>query len=167
MGSGEATVRQGASSRALLVTSLVAVAVVAATGGLATDTGPGSWYETLEQPSWNPPDWLFGPVWTLLYVAMAVAAWLVARRGLHRPDVRRALAAYGVQLALNLAWSLVFFGLESPVGGLVVIVALLGGIVLTILLLRPIDRRAALLLVPYLAWVGYATALNAAIAARA
>ena len=146
-----------------LVVSLVLVAVVAGVGGLATATGVDSWYRTIEKPPWNPPDSVFGPVWTLLYVAMAVAAWLVAREGLDRRPVRTALVAYGVQLALNLAWTLVFFGLESPVAGLVVIAALLVAVVVTIVRFRPVSPLAALLLVPYVAWVAFAASLNVAI----
>src|SRR3954452_16624582 len=128
-----------------LIASLVLVGVVAGVGGLATATGVGSWYRTIEKPPWNPPDGVFGPVWTILYIAMAVAAWLVAREGIDRRPVRTALIAYGVQLALNLAWTLVFFGLESPVGGLVVIAALLVAVVVTIMRFRPVSPVAALL----------------------
>jgi benzodiazapine receptor len=146
-----------------LALSLVAVAVVAGVGGLATSTGVDSWYRTIDKPPWNPPDGVFGPVWTALYVAMAVAAWLVAREGVDLRAVRMALGAYGVQLALNLAWTLVFFGLESPVGGLLVIVALLAAIVATTVLFARVSRPAAWLMVPYLAWVAFATSLNVAI----
>jgi benzodiazapine receptor len=141
-----------------LAVSIVAVVIVAGWGGVVTDTGPDSWYAGLEQPSWNPPDWLFGPVWSVLYLAMAVAAWLVWRQGLHAP-----LAVYAVQLALNLAWTLVFFGAESAWGGVVVIGALWLAIVATIAAFRPVPVAAALL-VPYLGWVTYAAALTVAIA---
>lgn len=146
-----------------LVLSLVLVAVVAAVGGSATATGAGSWYRTIEKPPWNPPDAVFGTVWTLLYVLMAVAAWLVAREGLRRREVRLALVTYAVQLALNMAWSIVFFGLESPGAGVVVIAALFVAIVVTILRFRPIHGVAALMLVPYLAWVAFAASLNVAV----
>lgn len=146
-----------------LVVSLVLVAAVAGVGGSATATGAGSWYRTIEKPPWNPPDAVFGPVWTLLYVLMAVAAWLVAREGIRRRDVRVALGVYAVQLALNLAWSVVFFGLESPGGGVVVIAALLASIVATIVLFRPVRPLAAWMLVPYLAWVAFAASLNVAV----
>lgn len=139
--------------------SLVAVVLVAVVGGSVTDTGAGSWYRTLDQPAWNPPDWLFAPVWTLLYALMAVAAWLVWRRGQRAP-----LVLYAVQLALNLAWTLVFFGLESPWGGVLVITALWMAIVATIAAFRR-TPVAPWLLAPYLAWVTYAAALNLAIAA--
>jgi translocator protein len=147
----------------LLAVSLLAVAVVSVVGSLATDTGPDSWYATLEQPPWSPPDAAFGPVWTVLYLAMAVAAWLVARHGLDRRDVRAALGLYGAQLTLNLSWSLVFFGLESVWGGVLVIGALWLGIVASASAFARIETIAAWLLVPYLAWVSYATALNVAI----
>jgi len=150
---------------AFLALSLVAVAVVAGVGGLATSTGVDSWYQTIDKPPWNPPDGVFGPVWTALYVAMAVAAWLVAREGTDLRAVRLALGAYVVQLGLNLAWTLVFFGAESPVGGLVVIAALLVAIVVTIALFAPVSRLAAWLMVPYLAWVAFAASLNVAIVA--
>jgi tryptophan-rich sensory protein len=142
-----------------MVVSISAVVLVSGIGRLVTETGTGSWYEGLDQPSWNPPDWLFGPVWTLLYLAMAVSAWLVWRAGHRRP-----LAVYAVQLALNLAWTLVFFGLESTWGGVAVIAALLVAISATIEAFRPVPL-AAWLLVPYIGWVAYAAALNLAIAA--
>jgi benzodiazapine receptor len=146
-----------------LVVSFVAVALVALIGGLSTDTGPGSWYQGLEQPAWNPPDAVFGPVWTLLYTIMAIAAWLVFRHGPSRPAVRLALGAYAVQLALNLAWTLVFFGAESVTVALGVIVALLVALLATIALFLRVERLAGLLLVPYALWVAYAAALNGAI----
>lgn len=144
---------------AALAVSIVCVAVVAVVGSLATDTDPGSWYSTLDQPAWNPPDWLFAPVWTALYVLMAIAAWLVWRAGAVRP-----LYVYAVQLVLNLAWTLVFFGAESTWGGVAVITALWIAIVVTIAAFRPVHATAAWLLAPYLAWVTYAAALNLAIA---
>jgi len=123
------------------------------------------WYPALAKPSWTPPGWLFGPVWTALYVMMGVALWLVARRWSADPRARIATAAWGVQMALNLIWTPVFFGLRSPVGGLVVIALLLAAIVAAIALGARVSRAAAVLLAPYLAWVTFATVLNAAIAA--
>jgi benzodiazapine receptor len=122
----------------------------------------GAWYRELARPTWAPPGWLFGPVWLTLYTAMAVAAWLVWR-GPSSPARRAALAWFGVQLALNAAWSPTFFGLRSLGGGLIVIVALLVAIAVTIARFAPRSRLAAGLLTPYLAWVAFATALNAAL----
>lgn len=160
MGLAQAVRHRPAVSGAALVVSLLAVFVVATLGGLATPTGTGTWYESIEKPAWNPPSAVFGPVWTLLYVAMAVAAWLVAREGLDRREVRIALVAYGVQLVLNLAWSVVFFGLEAPEAGLVVIAALLVSIVVTMVRFWRITAPAGWLFVPYVAWVAFAASLN-------
>jgi tryptophan-rich sensory protein len=142
-----------------LGTSLLAVVVLAALGNLATDTGPDSWYAGLEQPAWSPPDWLFGPVWSVLYLLMATSAWLVWRAG-----GRRELVPYGIQLVLNLAWSWAFFAAESPWSGVAVISALAVAIVVTIAAFRRRSALAAWMLAPYLAWVSYAAALNLAIA---
>ena len=106
---------------------------------------------------------MFGPVWTLLYALQGVAAWLIWRAGLDRRIVRLALGLFTTQFVLNIAWSPAFFGLESPILGLVVIVPLWFAIVATTTAFSRVDRRAAALLVPYLAWVTFATALNYAI----
>jgi tryptophan-rich sensory protein len=119
----------------------------------------------LEKPSWNPPDAVFGPVWTILYALMGVALVLV-RREPRSPKTDRAQAVFGLQLALNLAWSFVFFGGRSVRGGLAVIAALWIAILATVGELWGVRRAAAVLLVPYLAWVGFASILNAEIARR-
>jgi tryptophan-rich sensory protein len=151
-------------SVALLVASLALVVVVAAVGGAVTSRSVGDWYEGLDRAPWNPPGWLFGPAWTILYLLMAVAAWLVAREGLDDSSVRLALALYGVQLALNLSWTLVFFGLRRPGAALLVIVVLLVTIVATAVAFHAVSPTAAWLLVPYLAWVAFAATLNAWVA---
>jgi translocator protein len=132
-------------------------------GALATSAGDGSWYAQLEKPAFNPPSWVFGPVWTALYILMGTAAFLVWERRGQVPGAIRALGIYGGQLILNLMWSLVFFGLESPLLGLIVIAALIVAIVATMIVFWPISRLASLLLVPYLGWVAFATVLNVAI----
>jgi tryptophan-rich sensory protein len=137
--------------------------LLGAAGGLITAPQIETWYATLERPGFTPPNWVFGPVWTLLYALQGVAAWLLWRAGLGDRSVRVALGLFGVQFLLNLAWSPAFFGLESPALGLVVIVPLWLAIVGTIAAAWRVDRRASLLLVPYLAWVSFATALNYAI----
>ncbi|MFZ9932040.1 MAG: TspO/MBR family protein [Chthoniobacterales bacterium] len=123
---------------------------------------PAGYYAQLVKPAWAPPAWLFGPVWTLLYVAMALAAWLVWRQGGWRAR-RGPLALYVVQLALNALWTPVFFGLRHPGFALVEIVVLGAAIVLTGRAFRPVSRLASWLLVPYLVWVVFAAALNFAI----
>jgi translocator protein len=132
----------------------------AAIGGLATDPG---FYTELDRPPWAPPSWLFGPVWSVLYVLIGVAGWRVWR-AVDAP--RGALAVWALQLGLNAAWSLVFFGLQEVGWALVEIVVLAGAIIATIIVFARRDRLAALLLVPYLAWVLFATALNAALYLR-
>jgi tryptophan-rich sensory protein len=156
----EQPVASTAGSAGLLVSSLALVLVVAVVGGAATASSVGDWYDGLAKAPWNPPSWLFGPAWTVLYVLMAVAAWLVAREGVDEHAVRVALVLYGVQLALNLAWSLVFFGLRRPGFALVVIVALLVAIAATAVAFHAVSPAAAWLLAPYLAWVAFAATLN-------
>lgn len=136
--------------------------VVSALGGLITASSVASWYPTLAKPPFNPPDWLFAPVWTALYLMMAIAGWRVWRR-LGWRDGRKALIVYSAQLALNLGWSAAFFGLRMPGMALLVIVLLLAAIVTTTRLFWSADRLAGALFLPYVAWVSFATALNAAI----
>jgi len=123
---------------------------------------PGEWYASLKKPAWNPPGWVFGPVWTALYAMMAVAAWLVWRRGGFSTH-RKPLVIFLVQLVLNAGWTPLFFGLHSPGLAFAEIVLLWLAIAATIVVFRPVSRTAMLLLVPYLAWVSFATALNFAL----
>ena len=120
---------------------------------------PGTWYAALNKPSWNPPGWIFGPAWTLLYILMAVAAWLVWRRGGFTQQ-RGPLTLYFVQLALNAAWTPIFFGAHAMGWALLEIVMLWSAIALTLVSFRRVSPAAGLLLVPYLAWVTFATTLN-------
>jgi tryptophan-rich sensory protein len=131
-------------------------------GGAVTASSVSEWYPTLNKPSFNPPNWVFGPVWTTLYVMMGVAAWRVWRAA-DRETARRPLAVFALQLAFNLGWSVAFFGLRDP-GLAVVVILVLDLLVLsTVLLFRRIDGLAALLLVPYFGWIAFATILNIAI----
>ena len=134
----------------------VCIAVTFLAPALGAWAMPGEWYASLRKPSWNPPSWIFGPVWTALYTMMAVAAWLVWRRG----GPRRALALYGVQLALNAAWTPIFFGLKMPGPAFVEILLLLAAIVITARAFARTSLAAALLLAPYIAWVAFAAFLN-------
>jgi tryptophan-rich sensory protein len=136
----------------------VAVVIAAAIGGLGV-AGAAAEYQSLRQPSWAPPSWLFGPVWTVLYALIAVAGWLVWRR----TGWDRALTVYSVQLVLNAIWTRIFFGIGRYGLALADIIVLWVAIGATVWLLRPVSRVAAWLLVPYWAWVTFATALNAAI----
>ena len=123
---------------------------------------PGEWYAALKKPAWNPPAWVFGPVWTALYTMMAMAAWLVWRRGGFAKQ-SRPLALFLVQLALNAGWTPLFFGLHLPGLALAEIVVLWLTIGAVLAAFRRVSRAAAWLLVPYLLWVGFATALNFAL----
>lgn len=132
-------------------------------GALITATGSSSWYGSLIKPWFVPPPFVFAPVWTLLYVMMGIALYLVWMEGLDTPGVRRALFFFAVQLLLNAIWSPVFFGLQSPGLALVVIIMLLGAVLLTIRQFLGVRREAAWLLLPYVLWIGFATVLNASI----
>lgn len=147
-----------------LLAFLAASALVAGLGGLATANNVEGWYATADKAPWSPPNWVFGPVWTVLYTAMAVAAWLVWRS--RAEGIRPALTAYAVQLVLNLLWTPVFFGLYPVLGtpalwiAFVIIVALAVAVSVTVLYFGPISRAAGLLLLPYLAWIVFASSLN-------
>lgn len=139
------------------ISLLISVLLVIAVAYFGSRFAPGEWYQGLAKPAWTPPNWLFGPAWTLLYALMALAAWKVwiaSRR------IDGALVVYGTQLVLNGLWSWLFFGLQRIDLALIDIVALWLMIVITIILFRRRDRLAAALLWPYLAWVSFAAALN-------
>lgn len=144
-----------------LVIAVTLCLAVGAIGSLATTPKIPTWYVSLAKPGWTPPDAAFPIVWTLLYVLMAVALWRLWQ--LHAPARRTAIVLWLLQLALNALWSQVFFGMESIGGALVVIILLWIAILATIRACARIDRIAAWLLAPYLLWVSYASALNAAI----
>jgi tryptophan-rich sensory protein len=131
--------------------------------GFATAGGVSTWYPTLVKPSFNPPAWVFGPVWTVLYIMMGVAAFLVWRRGLDAEGVRTALTVFAVQLALNGIWSVLFFGMHAPGWALVEIVLLWMAIGINTLLFWRVLPSAGALLLPYWMWVSFATVLNASL----
>ena len=138
----------------LVLAGWILITFCAALAGMLSP--PGDWYASLNKPSWNPPGWIFGPVWTALYLMMAVAAWLVWRRD----RWRQPLGFYLMQLLLNAAWTPVFFGAREIGWALVVIIALWVAILLTLLAFLRVSKPAGWLLMPYLAWVSFATILN-------
>lgn len=152
--------RLGPEVGAALLFALSTLAAAAIGGAITSGTVDSAWFDALDKPSFYPPGAAFGLVWTPLYVMIAVAGWLAWRRG----APTSALALWAAQLALNLGWTVVFFGLRRPGWALVEILVLLAAIAATTWAFRPVDRTAALLLVPYAAWVGFATVLTAAIA---
>jgi benzodiazapine receptor len=134
----------------------------AAAGSIATAASVQEWYPLLNKPAWNPPAWLFGPVWTLLYALMSIAAWRIWCRE-RQPGARLALAVFFVQLGLNALWSVLFFGLRAPGPALVEIIALWGCLAWLQRSFWRIDRAAGWLWLPYLLWVSFATVLNASL----
>jgi len=135
---------------------------VSGIGGAITATSVDTWYQALEKPSFNPPDWVFAPVWIALYFLMGIAAWRVWRlRSFEATG--KALSIFAVQLGLNLTWSFLFFGLQRIDLALVEIVILLVAIITNSIMFYRVDRLAGLLFVPYVAWVSYATILNASL----
>ena len=145
-----------------LVAFIILCLAVSSVGGAITATSVDTWYQTLEKPSFNPPDWVFAPVWTALYILMVLAAWRIWRfRSI--ANTVKALSIFGVQLGLNLSWSILFFGLQRIDLALIEIFILLAIIVLNAILFWRIDRLAGLIFVPYVLWVTFATILNASI----
>lgn len=142
--------------------ALAVLPVVAASALAQVVTFPSipTWYAGLVKPALNPPNWVFGPVWTVLYAMMAYAAFRILSLPRETPGRTGALIAFYVQMALNAGWSCAFFGLQSTLAGLIAIVLLWLGIAETLRRFLPLDRTAGLLLVPYLAWVSFAAVLN-------
>lgn len=129
-------------------------------GVLFTAPAIPGWYAGLVKPALNPPAWIFGPVWTILYALMGVAAFLIWREGLNRRDVKIALGIFIGQLTLNTLWSIIFFGLQNPGAALILIIVLWLAILTTIITFHKISRSAAYLLLPYILWVSFAIYLN-------
>jgi translocator protein len=146
-----------------LIASLAICLAVGLLGSLITSPAIPTWYAELNKPTFNPPSWVFGPVWTILYILMAVAAWLIWRQGRPTEGVKLALALFALQLALNLLWSFIFFGCHSPLYAYVEIMLLWLAIVFTIISFTRLSHPAAWLMFPYLLWVTYASLLNYAI----
>ena len=135
---------------------------ISAAGGWVTAQSVGTWFRALEKPSFNPPDWVFAPVWSTLYILIAVSGWRVWRlRGL--TGAPGAMAAYATQLALNLGWSFLFFGAREIGLAFVEVLLLLAAIAVNAVLFWRIDRVAGWLLAPYFVWVGFASLLNFAL----
>lgn len=146
--------------------ALIAVLICEAVGvlaGWATQTSVGTWYPTLTKPTFAPPDWVFAPVWVVLYALMGIAAFLVWKRSTEDRASQAALVLFGIQLLLNGSWSFAFFGARSPILGLIVILVLWGVLVWTVDRFFRVRRVAGWLLVPYLLWLTYAVALNVGI----
>ena len=149
------------NNKLLTAVLCIAICMLFAFAGSLFTPEPGSWYyTTLNKPSWNPPDWLFPPVWTLLFILMGVSLSLVLEEGIQRREVRVGVMLFGLQLLLNLGWSASFFGMKSPLAGFIEILVLLSCIVATIVAFGRVSKPAALMLAPYLCWVSFASYLN-------
>ena len=143
-----------------LAVSIVLPLLAGFIGSMSTSKSVGTWYRTLAKPAFNPPDAVFGPVWTTLYVLMGISLFLVWRKGTAVPAVRLGLVVFAAQIALNALWSFAFFGMRSPLAGAVVIVALWNAILANIIVFTRVSSWAGVLLVPYILWVSFATVLN-------
>jgi benzodiazapine receptor len=143
-----------------LVTSIIICLLAGYIGSFFTSPSIPTWYANLEKPSFNPPDWVFAPVWTILFVLMGISAYLVWDKGAQNKEVRISLFIFGVQLMLNVLWSFLFFRMQSPFYAFVDIIILWAAIALTIGNFYRISRTAGLLLIPYILWVSFATILN-------
>lgn len=154
------------SLRELGETLAIVVAINGLGGGagiLAGSGGQGDWYRSLEKPSFNPPGWVFGPVWTALYTMMGISLSILWRARHDKPAATPAMQLFSIQLILNLAWSFLFFRWENPRAAFIEILVLNVVLMLTILATWRVSKIAALLLTPYLLWTGFATILNGAI----
>ena len=144
-----------------LLLSITICEIVGITGSVFTIQAIPTWYITLQKPSFSPPNWLFGPVWTLLYFLMGISIYLILTS--KAKNKKQAVNVFALQLVLNFLWTPVFFGLRNPLLGLIIIIALWLSIILTIKQFLKIKRWAGYLLIPYLAWVSFATVLNLSI----
>ncbi len=129
-------------------------------GSVFTSPAIPNWYAGIIKPTFSPPNWVFGPVWTTLFALMGIASYIVWKKGIERRDVKIALSMFALQLILNVAWSLIFFGLQNPALAFLEIVALWLAIALTIVSFYRISKNAAYLLIPYILWVSFAMFLN-------
>lgn len=147
-----------------LIISLVLVSAVSYLGSLATINSIPTWYATLSKPSFQPPNWIFGPVWTILYLMIAVSLFLVWKNNKAKPTLKKkAYTIFSVQLFLNMLWSMIFFGAHEILSALVIVVLLWLAIIMNILAFYKISKSAGWLLVPYLLWVSFASILNFAV----
>jgi tryptophan-rich sensory protein len=150
--------------RATKIIILIAVCLgIGYASSIVTQTGIETWYPTIEKPSFNPPNWLFGPVWTVLYICIAVAGGIIWDKIDTHPLAKKALLFFAIQLLLNSLWSFLFFGLKNPLIALIEIILLLLIIYETYLLFSKINKVAGYLFIPYLLWVSFAMFLNGSI----
>ena len=146
-----------------LIASLIIPFIAAGIGSLFTSQTVSTWYETLQRPVFSPPNWIFSPVWTILFLMMGLSLYLVWKKGIKTKKAKTAITFFGIQLGLNALWSILFFGLQSPSLAFMEIIVLWFAILGTIVSFYKISRKAAYLLIPYILWVSFAIILNFAI----
>lgn len=148
------------SSTFKLLISIIICESAGIIGSIFTSSSIPTWYAGIAKPIFSPPNWVFGPVWTTLFALMGIALFLVWRKGFDKKEVRMAVLVFGLQLALNISWSIIFFGLENPGLAFAEIIFLWISIVATIISFYKIDKTAGYLLIPYILWVSFAAFLN-------
>jgi benzodiazapine receptor len=147
----------------ILFTSIIICQLAGFIGSVFTTPAIPNWFANINKPSFNPPNWVFAPVWTTLYLLMGIALFLIWRKGLNKKDVKIAVSVFAFQLVLNSLWSFLFFGLQSPLAAFIEIIFLWAAILVSIILFFRISKIAGCLLIPYILWVSFASVLNFAI----
>lgn len=143
-----------------LIISIIICQLAGVIGSFFTASSVSTWYQALNKASFNPPGWLFGPVWIFLYLLMGISLYLVWNKGIKSRQAKAAVTVFGIQLALNALWSIIFFGLKSPLFAFIEMIILWIAIMSTIVYFYKISKTAAYLLVPYILWVSFALVLN-------
>jgi tryptophan-rich sensory protein len=143
-----------------LIISILICQLAGILGSFFTAPAITTWYATINKPAFNPPNWIFAPVWTLLFLLMGISLYLIWEKGLENEKVKKAIFYFAIQLLLNIGWSFLFFGLRSPLAGFLEIIILWLAILMTIIKFYRISKPAGLLLLPYILWVSFAAFLN-------
>lgn len=151
---------RNASDVVKLVAAILICQAAGGIGAIATASSVSGWYSTLNKPSFNPPNWVFGPVWTTLYTMMGIAVWMVWNKGISNPTVRMAVILFAIQLVLNSLWTFIFFYFHLTGWAFVEIIILLAAILLTTIWFFRISTASGILMLPYIAWVSFASVLN-------
>jgi translocator protein len=143
-----------------LILFIIITNLAGAVGSIFTTSKIPTWYASINKPGFNPPNWIFGPVWTLLFILMGISAFLIWQHGIKKKKVKVAMYIFGLQLLFNILWSMIFFGLQNPLLAFIEIIILWALILLTIVKFAEISKKAAYLLIPYILWVSFAAILN-------
>jgi len=143
-----------------LIVAVVLCQLAGIIGSIFTVSAINGWYSTIEKPLFNPPNWIFAPVWTTLFLLMGISLYLIWEKGIQKKEIKTAVSVFGLQLALNVLWSVLFFGLKNPFFAFIEIILLWVTILATTILFYRISKKAGLLLIPYLLWVTFAAFLN-------